>query len=254
MELKIHGRGVEITDQIQGYVGKKFNRLSRHLPQMMDATAEIKRTSSRSGADRIVVQLTLMVKGQVLRAQRRGSSVSEAVDTAVDVMDRQIRRYKGRRYRSNQGRKSLRDLPDGLASDPDDEMPAPDEMEEMPIKVVRRKRFPMIGMTVDDAIAEMELLNHSFYLVPQRGDGQLQCRVPARGRRLRPHRTDRDIDHREDIRPYGLLHRLDGMRFVRLAERSSEAHLRNKSQLHLIPQTNAQPTIRSMMPTGPRIE
>ena len=37
-------------------------------------------------------------------------------------------------------------------------------MEDMPIKVVRRKRFPMIGMTVDDAIAEMELLNHSFYL------------------------------------------------------------------------------------------
>ena len=164
LEIKIHGRNIEITDDIQGYVGKKFSRLSRHLPQMMDATAEIKRTSSRSGADRIVVQLTLMVKGQVLRAQRRGSSVSEAVDTAVDVMDRQIRRYKGRRYRSNQQRKSLRDLPDGLAPDPDDGMPSSDEMEEMPIKVVRRKRFPMIGMTVDDAIAEMELLNHSFYL------------------------------------------------------------------------------------------
>ena len=164
MNIKVNGRDVEITDDIQSYVDKKFNRLSRHLPQMMDATAEIKRTSSRSGDDRIVVQLTLTVKGQVLRAQRRGSTVSEAVDTAVDVMDRQIRRYKGRRYRSNQGRKSLRDLPDGMVPEPDDEMPLADEMEEMTIKVVRRKRFPMIGMTVDDAIAEMELLNHSFYL------------------------------------------------------------------------------------------
>ena len=164
MNIKVNGRDVEITDDIQSYVDKKFNRLSRHLPQMMDATAEIKRTSSRSGDDRIVVQLTLTVKGQVLRAQRRGSTVSEAVDTAVDVMDRQIRRYKGRRYRSNQGRKSLRDLPDGMVPESDDEMPLADEMEEMTIKVVRRKRFPMIGMTVDDAIAEMELLNHSFYL------------------------------------------------------------------------------------------
>ena len=164
MEIKIHGRDVEISDDIKGYVDKKFNRLSRHLPQMMDATAEIKRTSSRSGDDRIVVQLTLTVKGQVLRAQRRGSTVSEAVDTAVDVMDRQIRRYKGRRYRSNQQRESLRDLTDGFAPEPDEEIPAPDEIEEMRIKVVRRKRFPMVGMTVDDAIAEMELLNHSFYL------------------------------------------------------------------------------------------
>lgn len=164
LEIKIHGRNVEITDEIQSYVGKKFNRLSRHLPQMMDATAEIKKTSSRAGNDRIVVQLTLTAKGQVLRAQRRAPTVSEAVDTAVDVMDRQIRRYKGRRYRSNQQRKSLRDLPDGLAPEPDEDAPGPEEMEDMPIKVVRRKRFPMVGMTVDDAIAEMELLNHSFYL------------------------------------------------------------------------------------------
>lgn len=192
MEIKIHGKGVEITDDIQGYVGKKFNRLSRHLPQMIEATVEIKRTSSRSGDDRIVVQLTLMVKGQVLRAQRRGSTVSEAVDTTVDVMDRQIRRYKGRRYRSNQQRKSLRDLPDGLAPEPNDEVPEPDEMEDMPIKVVRRKRFPIVGMTVDDAIAEMELLNHSFYLfrsvetgnysvVYQREDGDYGLIEPIEG-------------------------------------------------------------------------
>ena len=164
MDIKIHGRNVDISEDIQSYVDRKFNRLSRHLPQMMDATAEIKRTSSRAGDDRIAVQITLTVKGQVLRAQRRGSTVREAVDTAIDVMDRQIRRYKGRRYRSNQQRKSLRDLPDGLTPEPDEEAPSPDEMEDMPIKVVRRKRFPMVSMTVDDAIAEMELLNHSFYL------------------------------------------------------------------------------------------
>ena len=192
MDIKIHGRNVDISNDIQSYVDKKFNRLSRHLPQMMDATAEIKRTSSRAGDDRIAVQITLTVKGQVLRAQRRGSTVREAVDTAVDVMDRQIRRYKGRRYRSNQQRKSLRDIPDGLVPEPDEEAPSPDEMEDMPIKVVRRKRFPMVSMTVDDAIAEMELLNHSFYLfrnvetgsysvVYQREDGDYGLIDPIEG-------------------------------------------------------------------------
>ena len=164
LEIKIHGRNVDITPDIRRYVDKKFDRLSRHLPRLMDAAAEITKTGSRSGEHRIVVQLTLMVKGQILRAQRRGSTVQEAVSAAADVMDRQIRRYKGRRYSSNQERKSLRYLSDNLIPSPDEDLPSADEMEEMPIKVVRRKRFAMVGMTVDDAIAEMELLHHNFYL------------------------------------------------------------------------------------------
>ena len=134
------------------------------MPQMLDATMEFSTTGSRSGEDRFVVQMTLAVKGQTLRAQRRAPTLYEAVDTATDIMDRQICRYKGRRYRSNQERKALRNLPDGLAPQLDEEMPAPDEMEEFTTKVVRRKQFPMIAMTVDDAIAEMEMLNHNFYL------------------------------------------------------------------------------------------
>lgn len=164
MEIKIHGRNVQITQGIRSYVDRKFDRLSRHLPQIMDATAEVAKTGSRSGGDRYVVQLTLMVKGQILRAQRRGSTVHEAVDTAVDVMDRQIRRYKGRRYRSNQERESLRYPSDSLTSDMDEDVPSIDEMEEMPINVARRKKFAVVSMTVDDAITEMELLHHNFYL------------------------------------------------------------------------------------------
>ena len=98
------------------------------MPQMLDATMEFSTTGSRSGEDRFVVQMTLAVKGQTLRAQRRAPTLYEAVDTATDIMDRQIRRYKGRRYRSNQERKALRNLPDGLAPQLDEEMPAPDEM------------------------------------------------------------------------------------------------------------------------------
>ena len=164
MEIKIHGRNVQITQGIRSYVDKKFDRLSRHLPQIMDATAEITKTGSRSGGDRYVVQLTLMVKGQTLRAQRRGSTVHEAVDTAVDVMDRQIRRYKGRRYRSSQERESLRYASDSVTPDPDEDLPPIDEMEEMSIHVARRKTFTVVGMTVKDAIRQMEFRDHDFYL------------------------------------------------------------------------------------------
>lgn len=164
MEMQIHGRNIDVTPAIKTYVNRKFDRLTRHMPQMMDATMEFGTNASRTGEDRFVVQMTVTVKGQTLRAQRRAPTLYEAVDAATDVMDRQIRRYKGRRYRSNQERKALRNLPAGLAPELDEEIPAPDEMEDITTKVVRRKHFPMIAMTVDDAIAEMEMLNHSFYL------------------------------------------------------------------------------------------
>lgn len=162
--MQIHGRNIDVTPAIKTYVNRKFDRLTRHMPQMMDATMEFGTNASRTGEDRFVVQMTVTVKGQTLRAQRRAPTLYEAVDAATDVMDRQIRRYKGRRYRSNQERKALRNLPAGLAPELDEEIPAPDEMEDITTKVVRRKHFPMIAMTVDDAIAEMEMLNHSFYL------------------------------------------------------------------------------------------
>ena len=181
MKIKVNGRDVEITDDIQSYVDKKFNRLSRHLPQMMDATMEIKRTSSRSGDDRIVVQLTLTVKGQVLRAQRRGSTVSEAVDTAVDVMDRpdstvqgtslplqsgtQVPARSAGRHGSGIRRRNAVSGRDG-GNDHQGGTPKalPDDRHD------RRRRDS------GDGAAEPQLLP-----VPQRGDGYIQRCVPARG-------------------------------------------------------------------------
>ena len=79
-------------------------------------------------------------------------------------MDRQIRRYEGKTYRSQQGKRARRDIPEGLAPEPEEEVAPLNEIEDLETKVVRRKRFPMIARTVDDTITEMELPHHSFYL------------------------------------------------------------------------------------------
>ena len=88
-----------------------------------------------------------------------------AVDAVTDVVDRQIRRFKGKVYRSSQARKSrsgLRDIPPEAII----EMPDADEEEAIEEigQVVRTKRHAMPPMAVEDAILQMEMLSHSFFL------------------------------------------------------------------------------------------
>ena len=64
--------------------------------------------SSRSLADRVVAQITLTAGGRTLRAQQSGANLSAAIDAVVNVMDRQISRYKGQFYRTSQARRSAR--------------------------------------------------------------------------------------------------------------------------------------------------
>ena len=90
-----------------------------------------------------------------------------AIDAVTDVMDRRIQRYKAKIYRSSQARRSAR-ASSASQGESMVQTAAPDESEDVLLpelgKVVRKKRFPMKPMTVEDAILEMELLSHDFFL------------------------------------------------------------------------------------------
>ncbi len=163
MDINIHVKNVELNSEAERYIQKKFNRLERHLSFMSDAKLEVSRTAARSQADRVTVQMTLTAGGSTLRGQENAPNLFAAVDAVTDVMDRQIRRHKGRVYRSVQARKAAKAVP-AIS----DESTAPDDPEEDVLaelgKVVRTKRFPMKPMSVEDAAMEMELLSHDFFL------------------------------------------------------------------------------------------
>ena len=163
MELEILARNIKLDARAEEYARKKFRRLERHLPSLSSARLEISGTSARSRADRVVAQVTLNASGNVLRGQERGANLYSAVDAVADVMDRQIRRYKGRVYRVEQTKRARKTgSPSGQEQELQD---AADELErlERPA-VVRAKRFEMKPMTVEDAIMQMEMLSHQFFL------------------------------------------------------------------------------------------
>ncbi len=169
MELRILVRNMKLSGHSEDYIQKKLARLERHLRENADAKLELSRTSARSETDRFVAQMTINVRGATLRGQENGLTMFAAVDAVADVMDKQIKRYKGRVYRTAQARRSARSQ--AIREDVGallEDIAADDEAQDEPIeelgKVVRVKRFPMKPMTVEDAIMEMELLDHDFFL------------------------------------------------------------------------------------------
>lgn len=156
MELLITGKNVEVTDWLRQYVEKKIGRLDRYLPNIQEARVDLSTESTKRAQDRQVAQVTLRSNGAILRAEEKSSDMFTSIDAVVDKMHRQIRRYKDKRSRGR-GRDSDRSemMLEAAISEP---------IEEEPGTIVRVKRFSMSPMNADEAIEQMELLGHDFYI------------------------------------------------------------------------------------------
>ena len=157
MELIIKGKNVEITDRLQDYVETKIGKLDRYLPSISEAWVELSTEGTKAAQDRQVCQVTVRANGTILRAEERSDDMFYSIDTVLDKMYRQIARYKGKR--KNRWRGSNVPMPEPLPIDFEDE-----EEDEEEITIVRTKRFPMIPMHPEEAVEQMELLGHDFFV------------------------------------------------------------------------------------------
>lgn len=153
MEILIKSRNVEVSEQLRTQIEKKVSKLERFLPTIDEARVELTVQKTKSAGDRHVVQLTLRANGAILRAEERTSDLYTSLDTALEKITRQIEHYKGRHYRSHS-----RTLGGPVSSEP-----APVEPEQ-PDLVVRTKVFQTRPMSVEEAIEQMELLGHDFFV------------------------------------------------------------------------------------------
>ena len=154
MQLIITAKNMEITERLREYVEKKIGKLDRYLPSIDEAHVELSVQRAKSAQDRQIVQVTLRSNGTILRAEERSDDIFASIDAVLDKIYRQIARYKGKRY--NRGR-----APGEVLPLPPEEMEA--ESEETG-RIVRVKRFPMRPMDPAEAIEQMELLGHDFYV------------------------------------------------------------------------------------------
>jgi putative sigma-54 modulation protein len=152
MQLIIQGKNIEVTDRLEEYIEKKVGKLDRYLPTITEARMELSVEDARSAKDRQVAQLTVRSKGTLLRAEDRTADMFTSIDAVVDKMYRQIVRYKGKRYGRGHGPGEIPPVEE-----------VEEEEEEAP-RIVRTKRFQVSPMDEEEAVEQMELLGHDFFV------------------------------------------------------------------------------------------
>jgi putative sigma-54 modulation protein len=157
MELQIVGKNVEISQVMKEYLGKKMDKLMRHLPNIDEAKVEIHEEKTKSPNHRVTVQVTLKNRGTILRGEERSANFHGAIDAVTEVLARRIERYKGKYNKKGRSAGTVRQL-----SHTPEHFPM--EREVKPPGIVRVKRFPVKSMTVAEAVEQMELLSHDFFL------------------------------------------------------------------------------------------
>jgi putative sigma-54 modulation protein len=172
MELTIKGKNVEITDRLRDYVHLKVGKLDRYLPSISEAWVELSVEGTKAAQHRQVCQVTVRSNGTILRAEERSDDMFNSIDTVLDKMYRQIARYKGKRKNRWRGT--------GVTVEP---LPIEmeEELEEETAHIVRVKRFAMTPMHAEEAVEQMELLGHDFFIFYNADEGEINVLYRRKG-------------------------------------------------------------------------
>ena len=156
-KIEVFAKNMEVTDRINDYVMKKVSKLEKYMAGVDETRVDLVfEKSARSSADRQVAQITVRGKGAVLRTEERANDIFEAIDAAVDKMQRKMERYKGKRMRGRgNGMSAAEVMP---------EINAAPEEETGPI-IAKRKSFHLIPMDELEAVEQMQLLGHENFFV-----------------------------------------------------------------------------------------
>ncbi len=157
LDVQVYGRNIDVTDRILDYTKKKVSKLDRFLYDIDEARVDLSYIkSARSAADRQVAQITVRGKGYILRAEERSDDIFAAFDSALEKLQRQMERYKGRRQKGRgDGKPASEVIPAAAEVEPEEDL----------IQIVRRKKFVLTPMDELEALENMKLLGHEDFFV-----------------------------------------------------------------------------------------
>lgn len=178
MELRIINRHAEVSDALRQYIEKKLSKLDRLLPNVQEALVELSSYQSKNQGELNVAEATVHAGKAVLRAEVEATDQFAAVDEMYAKLQRQIERYKGKRSDRFRGRGQVAAYPAEVEAR---EEAVLDEESEAEGPIVRRKSFPTYPMDEAEAIEQMELLGHDFYLYQNTSTGQINLVYRRRG-------------------------------------------------------------------------
>ncbi|MFC5337581.1 ribosome hibernation-promoting factor, HPF/YfiA family [Leucobacter denitrificans] len=186
MDVNIHGRNVGITDRFENYVESKTEKVAGLLPKLQTMEIRVSRQTDKSPKHGDRVEITLVGPGPTIRAESMGADKYTAFDMAYGRVLERIRRAKDRKQdRRGRGRTSLGDAAaadfsvvdirpapaeviDAVASGSIPTVEENEEQQYSPV-VIRTKQFPAEHLSTEEAVDQMELVGHDFFLFIEKG-------------------------------------------------------------------------------------
>ena len=149
MRISISGKNLEVSDYMRETAEKKLNKLSKFFPQ--DAEAQVSLSVEKN---RHIVEVTVPYEGRIVRAEETSGDMYASLDNVVSKLEKQVQRY---RTRQDRRRKSGEVIADYAPV-------APEEPETFTPRIVRTKKFAIRPMSEEEAMLQMEMLGHSFFV------------------------------------------------------------------------------------------
>lgn len=162
MKIELHGHHVELNDRTRDYAERKIGRLDRFLPDLRSARIDLSHGFKRGRGDVYTAQVTARTDAGVMRAEEVDTDLFAAIDLAAAKLHRQAERYRGKRL--DRWHDHSRPEP---VDEFDDSMPAERG------QVIRRKQFLLHEMDEREAIEQLNLVDHDFYVFVNGTSGQV---------------------------------------------------------------------------------
>jgi len=155
MNIIITGRQIELTDAIKEKIESKLSKLENYIDQNTDVKVTVSAKKERQ-----TIEVTIRtINGPVIRAEDTQEDLYAAIDLVTDKLKRQIRKYKKRLQDKKQDNMSIRFLDVAEEDGFDDDSDYNDEL-----VIERRKKFSLKPMTEEEAVLQMDLVGHDFYM------------------------------------------------------------------------------------------
>ena len=147
MKIIVTGKNINVSDKIQDAIEKKFAKFGKYFTDDIKANVVIHPEKAK-----VKMEATIVAKGTIFRAENVSQDVFDCIDIVADKLSIQISKYKDKMIKKNKSNESVRF----------EMIPEIEEQEEG--AVVKHKKFRLSPMTVDEAVLQMEMLQHDFFV------------------------------------------------------------------------------------------
>ena len=177
MKLLIHGRNLELTPSLRDYTKTKIDKATHNFQEMVKEADVHLSVARNPRVPQQTAEVTVFANGTVIRAQERSENLYASIDLVANKLARQLRKYKERHnahhVHNNKSTKSIQNQEVQNYSSSDNSLIEGKEAN-LPSPGIRRKYFEMTPMSIETARAQLDLIDHDFYLFREQEGSALQ--------------------------------------------------------------------------------